>query len=122
MSKSRHCFTSQNGLRGVTVFLIFKEFKVQNNCINSLAKHTLAIYILEKIVRKVLFFLKINPSFYNSCWYVFGAAAAFVLLIMILCSAINILRKLTIAKLDSLIWNVLVNSYSKVKNGSFITN
>lgn len=87
-------------ISAIAIFLIFKELSFRSRLVNRTARHTLSIYILERTVRCVLVYYGIDPAQYNSRWFVFLAAIAYVLLTMLICIIVNIIRQNTLAKLD----------------------
>lgn len=101
-------------ISAIAIFLIFKEFSFRSRLVNLAARHTLSIYILEKTVRCVLIYYGIDPAQYNSCWFVFLAAIAHVLLTMLICIIVNTIRQNTLAKLDLPLYHFLLWLQKKI--------
>lgn len=104
--------------RFVVVFLY--KLRCQNfysKQINILASFVFSVYLFEGTVRDVMnYFIKIETYKYNK--FLPFLISGFIIVIMIICSIIELVRRTTIAKLDTMIQIKVKMLLSKIKKNA----
>lgn len=78
-------------LSSVAIFMSFKRMRFQSAIINGIAKHVVAVYLLEGAMRTLIgnFF---DISLYGERWYLFAVIAAYVIVVMVACMIVDLIR------------------------------
>lgn len=78
----------------ISLFMIFKDLKVQNNFINYVAKAVFGVYIIHDnyFMRKFLWEVLLNNNKYYSSNYLFLHAIVSILIVYVVCTMIELIR------------------------------
>lgn len=83
----------------VIIFMLFSNLKFKSLFINNLAKHVVAVYLLEGSVRE-MFNKFINLSQYANQWYLFIIISLYVICVMICSIFVDIIKNLLLHKVE----------------------
>lgn len=86
-------------LSAVLIFLFFKELSFHSRAVNCIAGHVMAVYVFEGTVRRILNQYA-DLSVYTDEWYLFAAVAAYAVLVLCICIAVNMVRTCTVGRID----------------------
>lgn len=91
-------------LEAVSVFMLFKGMDFKSSIINSLAKHVVAVYILESLIRKLIELYVVDYTIYYNFTYWFVVNIILALVTVFICIIIDYLRDFILGNVeDSLI-------------------
>lgn len=102
-------------LGSVFFFLAFKNTEWHSAVINSLASCVLPTYLFEGFVRSIIdhFF---DISIYLNSIKLYAVIAVYVLVVMIVCSIVEFIRRNTLGKLDSRIYSTIMGVWNWICN------
>ncbi|MCD8197623.1 MAG: acyltransferase [Lachnospiraceae bacterium] len=89
-------------LSAIMIFLLFKEIPLYSPLVNSLAKHVMAAYVFEETVRTALGKC-FDISVYVGSPGLIAVVAAYALLVLAICFAIDIVRGFVLQKPEALV-------------------
>lgn len=79
-------------IASIAIFMMFQKWSFYVKWVNTIAAHTLAIYLFEGTVRQIVGLLFDVTQFARQ-WFLFAVLAVYVIFIMICCIVIEVLRK-----------------------------
>jgi surface polysaccharide O-acyltransferase-like enzyme len=98
----------------VMLLLLFREFHFSSRFINHLAGNVMPLYVFESFVRLYILNRFIDLGAYTDSPALIAYVIGYVLLTIIICMAINEVRRLTFVHLDNLIAHLLMKLYAAV--------
>lgn len=123
VTKNMHCPMSRDCsvfivFEAVAIFMIFKDLNIKSLVINSLAKHVIAVYMLESLIRKLIeLYLFDYTKFYGSdYWFIINIVLALVTVFV--CIIIDYLRDIMLSNIETKLikkieQNIWVNVFCK---------
>lgn len=109
-------------LASVAIFMSFKQIKFQSSIVNKVAKHVVAVYLLEGAMRSFIghFF---DISVFEEKWYLFAVIAVYVVVVMMGCIVVDVIRTPISEVVDKIVYKTCYKGYKwisgklKVRNG-----
>ena len=99
----------------VLIFLYFKKIELVSPFINMVAKNIIGIYLFESAVRIVIY-IKFDISQYLDKWYLFAEVLGVGLIVFVLCTLIESIRRNTIGHVEDFISSFIEKKIYALKN------
>ena len=87
-------------LEAVSIFMLFKNITLKSPVINSLAKHVIAVYMLESLVRKLIELFVFDYTQYYDCTYWFVVNIILAIITVAICIIVDYLRDFVLDNIE----------------------
>lgn len=101
-------------LSAILLLLLFREFHFKSRLINHLAGNVMPLYVFESFVRLYVVNRFMDLSAHADSPLLIVYVALYVLITVIICMAVNEVRRLTFVHLDNLIADMLMKLYHAI--------
>lgn len=98
----------------VITFLLFKDIHFSSKSVNVLAKNVIGIYLFEGAVRGIIG-KYIDISRYTEKWYLFLVVTAIAAVTIILCSFIELIRKIAFTSVEIKIGDIISQNIGNIE-------
>lgn len=89
----------------ISIFLAFKQLRLQSKIINCIASHVVAVYLFEGTLHTLI--LKVfDIKLYGQKWYLFLLLGIYAIVLMVCCIVIDMIRKIVARPLEHAVWSL----------------
>lgn len=100
-------------LASIAIFMSFKQIKFWSSVVNRVAKHVVAVYLLEGAMRTFIghFF---DISMFEEKWYLFAIIAVYVVVVMVGCMVVDVIRILIAEVVNKIMYKLGYKGYKLI--------
>lgn len=105
-------------VEAVIIFILFQRLKIQSRLINGIAKHVMATYMLESLIRKLIDQYVFQYTKYYGEFYWFIVSILIAVITVVICICIDYLYDVAFSKSEDRFIKVMkeCNLYKKVSS------